>query len=276
MTILVATDFSETAANATAYAAELAARAKARLVLFHAFHLPVITSEVPLFVPPLEDEERTCMEALQKTAQELSVKHGYQLKTECRCSCGFAAEEIVSVAREVGASLVVVGMQGQGSVSERVLGSVATELVKRNQFPILIINRKVKFRSPKRIALACDFKEAPSREALEPMKALARIFKSSVYVLHVTGPTLQVSTADAAEGIRLEHELEGIEHAYHFVESEYVTDGISTFVRTGNIDLVVMVHHDRNLFARLFHPSNTRHIAFHTEVPLLALRGQTN
>ena len=47
-TILVATDFSSSAANAANYAAEMALRIKANLLLLHVYRIPIGYLEMPI------------------------------------------------------------------------------------------------------------------------------------------------------------------------------------------------------------------------------------
>lgn len=47
-TILAATDYSKTSLNAVDYAINLAKFKQSKVVLFHAYHPPIITSDVPI------------------------------------------------------------------------------------------------------------------------------------------------------------------------------------------------------------------------------------
>ena len=55
MTILVPTDFSDNARNAAVYAAQLAKKLDARLVLLHAYMLAAPVSEVPYMMVNAEE-----------------------------------------------------------------------------------------------------------------------------------------------------------------------------------------------------------------------------
>lgn len=61
-TILVPTDFSKIARNAIDYAVEIAKLTKAKLVLFHVYHVPVVPVEIPI-VMPIDEVKKETMES---------------------------------------------------------------------------------------------------------------------------------------------------------------------------------------------------------------------
>lgn len=272
-TILLATDFSPAAYNAMEYAVEMSKLSKATLILYHTYHIPLVSTEVPLPMPSLTDMERDCMEVLGKYAREINAMHGEGLTVECKCSCGFAADEIDILARECKPDLIIVGMRGAGILSQKLLGSVATTLIRRTAFPVLVIGDKVRFRSIKKIALACDFDETPVTAMFAPLKEIVQLFRSQVYVLNVVKELEPITTPKAVEGLRLEHALEGVDHSYQFVYNDDVENGIDDFIKKQNVDLLVMIPHDKGVFGNIFGTHHTRNEAFHTQIPLLAVKG---
>ena len=63
----------------------------------------------------------------------------------------------------------------------------------------------------------------------------------------------------------------GLNHTFHISENEHIIDGINDFAEENNIDLVVMVPRMHSGFHNFFFEQNTKQMAFHTKVPLLAL-----
>ncbi|HEX7480041.1 MAG TPA: universal stress protein [Polyangiales bacterium] len=138
--ILVATDFSEPSGHAVQYAAELCAKLGARLVLVHAYGLPA-------YVMPIEGS----MMASPQYAADLVVRLQDQLDAEVAklASRGIAIEtklvlgpaylEIVRVAQECGADLIVVGTHGRSGLSHAIMGSVAERVVRLSPTPVLSV-----------------------------------------------------------------------------------------------------------------------------------------
>jgi len=73
-TILAATDFSESAENAVDYAAALAEKAEAVLILLSAFHVPLVASEVPTLMFTLDELEKEGLQNLRETEARIRAR----------------------------------------------------------------------------------------------------------------------------------------------------------------------------------------------------------
>lgn len=270
-TILVPTDFSKAAHNAIDYAAEIAKLTKAKLILFHVYHVPVVPSEVPI-VPSMDEMEKNSLDGLKKIERNIHLKHGNKFAVECKCRCGFPVDEINLFTEENKIDLIVMGMEGTGYLTEKLIGSVTTSLIKKAKCPVLAIDKYVKFRSIKKIVLACDYTETNNKSILNPLKEFANLFKSHIYVLNVVRELETIPTInEAVAGIKLDHLLEGVNHSFHYAKSEDVIEGINDFVEEKKIDMVIMIPRMHTALQNLFHEPNTKRMAFHTKVPLLTL-----
>lgn len=270
--ILSPTDFSKIALNAINYAAEIAVRSKTKLVLFHVFHTPLLVSEVPVVIPTLDEMEKESLKQLKKIEDKLKVKYGTKLKTECVAKCGLAVDEIKQYVKENTVELVVMGMHGAGYLEEKFFGSITTSLIHDANFPVLIINKKVKYKSIKKIMLACDYLEIKDKTILNPLKQLAELYKSHIYILNVLNKQDKRPTiTEAVASIKLENAIEGLKHSFHYVKNEDIITGINDFTSTNQMDMIVMIPRKHSIFKRMVNEPNTKRMAFHAEIPLLAL-----
>lgn len=274
-TILVPTDFSKVAENAINYAAEIGKLTKAKIVLFHAFHVPVVATEGMYAMPALVELERNCMSGLKKIQRKLHLHHGEKLSVECVCQCGFAVDEITSYTSANRTDLIVMGMQGAGYLSEKLIGSITTALIQKSKCPVLAIDKEVKFRSVKKIALACDYNAIENAKIFEPLKEFAKLFKSHIYVLNVIGEhelePVRATESVVSDFMKFEYSLADVNHTFHYLENEEVVDGINKFVMEGKMDMVVMIPHKHTVLKNIFNEPNTKRMAFHSKVPLLTL-----
>ncbi len=271
--ILVPTDFSDISANSTAYAIEIAKRTKAKLILFHAYHIPVITSDAMVIAPAIEELEKYAAEKLAKLKDELLKKHGPGLNIECVSACGFAIEEINLFTKSNKVDLIVIGMHGANFVTEKLIGSITTSLIRSSNCSVLAIDNKVTFVEPKKIAFACDYMETDDKTILDSLKEIVSLFKSHVYVLNVIGkkefvPTIKEAVIDF---ISLEDSLEGVEHSLHYTHNKNIVEGINEFVLERKMDMIVMIPRKHSVLKNIFQEPNTKRMAFHTHLPLLAL-----
>ena len=143
-TILVPTDFSESAASALAWAQMLAKAFGAEIALLHVVDLEVVWMPVggpvaiPLTIPTGVTEEitkqaRAALDALERGAPEIS--HRLLRK-------GHAREVIISVAGEVDAETIVMGTHGRRGFSHLFIGSVAEYVVRQAPVPVWTVRAR--------------------------------------------------------------------------------------------------------------------------------------
>lgn len=269
-TIIVATDFSAAATNAFNYATGLAKETGVRIIFFHAFHVPVPATEMPVIVVTPEELEE---ENLRRLEQEASTARQREpaLQIDIAARAGFPVEEINRLAKEVSADLIVMGMHEMGKMNELFIGSTTTDVIEKTPCPVLVIPENVSFSKPEVIAFASDFKDVPG-QSLNIMKELAHLFHARVDVLNVVKPDEALTVDKAAAGLKLEHQLENIAHTHHFPVNDNVEEGIKDYIEQHSPSMLAMVHRKHSFFERLFGESNTQKAAFHTHVPLLAMR----
>lgn len=269
--ILVPTDFSVISNNALDYAIELAKLTHAKIILFHAYYIPVVAAEALMATPDPHEMESYARETLESLEQIIHVRHGNAIQTECVCTCGLAVDEIHLFVKKHQTDLVVMGMHGAGYLEEKLIGSVTTSLIRKAACPVLAIDKHVRFKIPRRIVMACDHSHI-RRSALWPLKDMAALFGSHVYILHVTKESVADMDLDTAiESLKLDDCFRQLDHSFHSVTNEEVVNGINDYVEKMHMDMVVMIPREKSFFEALFSGSNTRRMAFHTRVPLLAL-----
>lgn len=269
-TIIVATDFSAAAANAFDYAIGLAKETNAQLILFHAFHVPVPATEMPVIVVTPEELEEENLRRLEQMAAS-ARKRAPGVKVDIEARAGFPVEEINRLAQEVNADLVIMGMHEMGKIDELFIGSTTTDVIEKTPCPVLVIPENVVFSKPELIAFASDMKEVPG-QSLHVLKELAQLFHARIDVLSVVKSDEKLSVEQAAAGLQLEHQLEDLPHTHLFPVNNDVQEGIREYVAQHSPSILAMVHRKHSFFERLFGESNTQKAAFHTHVPLLAMR----
>jgi len=134
-TILHPTDFSEQAEFAFRLAAALARDHGARLILLH-----VISGSAIVYgegvVPPLsleDDRERWEKELHQLGVSDPSVPVEHRLKD------GDPVTEILAVAEQSSADLIVMGTHGRTGLERLLMGSVAEQVVRKAPCPVLTV-----------------------------------------------------------------------------------------------------------------------------------------
>ena len=270
-TILAPIDYSEVSNNALDYAAELAAFTNAKLVLLHAYHIPLPTGDAPILMISPKDVEEENKQAIKKAEKRIQKITGGKIKVESIAHEGFATDAILNVAKEKNADLIVMGITGAGKIAQAVIGSVSTAVMKKANIPVLIIPAKATFSEAKKIVYACDYEKIENHSALEPMWELAHIFGSEIMVFNVKDSRVQPTTKEAIEGIKLDHWLGRVKHSYWFSENRDIAEAINDFAKKNKAVMVAMVARKHSFPENLIHKSITKQMAFNTQMPLLSI-----
>jgi nucleotide-binding universal stress UspA family protein len=139
-TILLATDGSEEAQLAATTAADLAQKTNSELhVLTVGPDLPLyeLTEHPADFQDVLRKNRREAKEMLEQQAKRIEESGGTIKETYLRE--GRAEQEIVEVAEEIGAGLIVMGSRGYGRLRRALMGSVSDAVVRHAHCPVTIV-----------------------------------------------------------------------------------------------------------------------------------------
>ncbi len=272
-TILVPTDFSSASESALNYAAELALASKATLVIFHAFHFPIVnTYNAEILALPLDDVRESCEINLQQLRVSLQTKYP-ELIMDTVCQLGFAKDEIVAYLKEKKVDLLVMGMKEADFLTEKILGSTTTSLIENKHCPVLIVRENSEFKPIQKIALAYD--EAMEMNPLveERLNMIVDVFKPHICFLRVVPENGKVNVPDTIESINYHAALTNTSYSFHLQVNDDVTQGIIQFVEDNHVDLVVMMPREHTFFQKLFNQPKTRSMAFHGKQVLLTIPG---
>jgi len=141
--ILVATDFSESAAVALAYGRDLARTFNARLHVLHAVEDVMLrySPEVGFASPDLQ---KNLEAAAKRDLEKLITEDDRQTLTVVpviRTAVNIAAE-IVDYAKANAIDLIITGTHGRGAVKHFLMGSVAERVVRTAQCPVLTVHAR--------------------------------------------------------------------------------------------------------------------------------------
>jgi nucleotide-binding universal stress UspA family protein len=137
--ILVPLDFSEAAESVLEWAVHLAAEHGSRIVLFHAYHLPVEFQQLEgAYLPPdfWANVKAEAAETLGRYAEDV---RGRGVEVETVVTEGYAATAIIEEVENQSADLVVIGTHGLSGLKHLLLGSIAERVVQKAPCPVLTV-----------------------------------------------------------------------------------------------------------------------------------------
>ena len=191
--ILLATDGSEDAAQATTAAVDIAKRSGSELHLIHVWH-DVHTARAHAFVK--RELRRQGRETLDEQVQRIGEMGGTVTRSHLREGRTF--EEVIKLGDELEAGLLLVGSRGYRGLRRMLMGSQSEDIVHHADRPVLLVRFGENIWPPNRIVAGDDFSE-DAKKAAELAANLGKLFGARMLLLHADPHLSQVS-GEAVEG----------------------------------------------------------------------------
>lgn len=267
--ILMATDFSPVALNAANYAAEMALAINADLLLLNVYHMPVSYSELSITVDPQELKE-DAENDIKKLADELIHVTSHKVNIIPIVRMGSFLEELAELCDNVKPYAVVIGSKGSTGAERLFFGSNAVHVMKHLTWPLIAIPPGVKFSSVKKIGLACDFDHVVETTPIDEIEILVKDFNAELHILNISQQN-EYDPELIYESGMMQEMLASLKPNYHFITNKNTDDAIMEFAEKNNVDLLIVLPKQHNLFDKLTHKSHTKYLVLHSHVPVMAL-----
>ncbi|AMM49918.1 hypothetical protein TH61_00245 [Rufibacter sp. DG15C] len=278
-TILCLVDFTPISDHAARYAADLAHKIEAKLVLFHNIFEPTGTDFIAYggtpYAVPVRDENirqaqldrlNTLKEMLQGLTSELP-----QVQYDSEIRFGLVRETIAQVAQEVQADLIVLGNEGRKGMKDIFIGSVEADVLECAPCPVLIVSPNSPFKPLEKIVFATDLKGEPFTEVSFVIK-LAALFEAELLFLHIQNDELLDSAPLAQADLDLiKKRLPYPKASFYNEVSPHIEEGINRFCLQHQADMLVMGFHPSSFWKHLFLQDHAAKVAQHTQLPLLVI-----
>tara|TARA_R110002074_G_scaffold104764_10_gene226337 strand:- start:20994 stop:21815 length:822 start_codon:yes stop_codon:yes gene_type:complete len=262
--ILIPTDFSKDAQKAIDYAIHIFKREECIFYLLHAYYP---------FVPSAPDNRENYKQKLDELADKLDTEgHNPKHKFKDLFVFGTLANALEETIPTYKIDCVFIGTKGSTAMREMFMGSNTFRTIKTvDSCPVMVVPNNLPF-STDEIIFATEFTDKPDDHKLTPMLDIARIWNSTIIVVHIeTGKELNAGQLKNKE--RLEQRLKGLSHRFLEVkEAVSVTKALHRLAKESNkIGLIAMVRHRHSFFVELSRESVVKKMAFKAEVPLLVI-----
>ncbi len=268
-TILVPIDIPNASENAIDYAVELALQTKAKIILFHSYHVRMLLSSLVLIDGGFEKENKRRLKIIE---DEIVRKIGdKKIEIEIIVRNGFAADEIIEIIKKYNIDIIVMGVNGSNKSSKKFIGTTTISVIQKSKIPVLVIPNNAQFKKIEKIVLACDFNTLIPKKEIYELKEFAKNFNAKILIFGVLDP-LEIETDNHHISVlNLEDALEDIDHEIIFRSSTNILDEINLFVDTQQGDWLAMVPHSQEFISGVFHESKTNKMVYQSHVPLLSI-----
>jgi nucleotide-binding universal stress UspA family protein len=284
--ILVPVDYSEHSIQACRYALKLSLKANALVKIFHAFYSPaydlIELSGKKSTQQKLREEVTQKLitgekEKLQEFINTLSKYPEYRKtpgeKIETVIIPGLAKEEILRIAANFMPHLVVMGTRGKDAKENSILGSITEFAINKLQCPVMAVPVDYTFigeSNIKNIAYLTDFDESDFLSIKKLMGFISNL-GLTIHCLHIGGKS------GKWEKIKMEGLRDYFRNSYdttkvecHILDSDKNTlQAIDDYVKEKKINILSLTRRRRNLIEKVFKPSLTKRLFYHSNIPLL-------
>ena len=272
-TILVPTDFSELARNATELAAQLAQKVGAKLIMLHVVEDASVASiqyTGELVMPQIEDRLYIfkLIENSKKEFASLQSKYG-DLDIQEEIRVGNPYYSVQDMIKEYDIDLIVMGTKGASGAKEFFIGSNAEKVVRHAKCPVITVHDHVNAADINTVVFATGLKDAQG-DHINILRKLHEYFDFEVHILRVNTPNNFQVDRDSLNELQEYGEKSGIGNyqirVYNDVTEE---EGILHYADDIDADMIVMATHGRKGLAHLIAGSIAEGVVNHTKRPVL-------
>ena len=279
--ILIPTDFSDCAGNAIDFAVQSAKYLPIEITLLHTFEgkEDVLTDYLGVnksFNQSLLNEVQKKLSQLKKFIEE---SEGVIVNT-C-ISVNPLTDAVLEAAGENQSDLIIMGTLGASGLKEKLLGSRTATLIGKTNTPVLVIPHDYIWKKPEKLLLATNhFEKEPA--ILDFLFEMADLYMAKAQVIVFTEEegenafTILEHTRKTPryEKMLKEHYKQETLTAIHLFGNEF-EESLQEYIKLNEIDILAMITYPRNGFLdRIFHPSFTKRMSYHSHIPLLVIPAQ--
>ena len=274
--ILIPTDFSKNALNATRYALDLYAKLNCEFYFLNVFRLDSYTTNTLIIPEPgsaeFEAAKRVSEEGFTKLMDMLELhrdnpKHSFHTIS----SFNFLSEAIKQNIASKDIELVVMGTQGATGAKGIIFGSnTVNAMEKIRECPVMAIPEDLRFSAPKEIVFPTNYKSIFKRKELNYLLEIAMMHQTSISVLYFKKETALDEEQETNKQL-LDDILINVDHSFHTLTDKDVARGITSFVESRNSDMIAFINKKHFLFNSIFSRPLVKEIGYDAKVPILAL-----
>jgi len=267
-TIIVCTDFSQEAENATHYAASMAKENKYSIILFNLQTVSIHALNAQVSADFFYTQTLKNQNKLEDKASELKTL--YAIDTGHHLASGNFMEELENCIQLHECDFIVMGM-AEKTLEQKLLGNSVTRAIHKIKKPILIVPAHIEYTGIRKILFAYDTHKSMTWSAMNDIYYFINEFNAEVEVFNVSESLEDFAEVIHDTDLNSGYDLDDIKYSIKMIQSIEVIRAIEEEIRLTSPDLLTMVPYKYNLVESLFHRSKTAIMAYKNKVPLLSI-----
>lgn len=264
---LVPIDFSDASINSAKYAVALTNEIPdAEIILYHVF------SHITFSTLTKKDEgsrQQVSEAALEEVKSKIGIgKHNISVVAEE----GSFIENIINYVMGNDIEMVLMGITGSSRITQVFMGTNTLNVIRNVNSPVMIIPPDAYYRGLKKVVFISDFKDVARTTPFSSLKNILDLFKPQLNILNVDSEHyVELTPEYKIERDEMEEKLGQYNPEFSFLRSYDFLDGISSYAETKNMDVIITVPRKHSFLSQLFKTSNTKKLAYHSKVPIIAI-----
>jgi len=274
--ILLPTDFSSNSWNAIQYALEFLQKKKCNFFLLHVTTITDYANGDTPIIPMSESIEKALLAESKIELQKLlkKIKNQYNNKKHnlfVLTSVDYFIDAVRNHIEERDIELIVMGTKGASGIKKIIIGSNSGDIITKVKCPVLVVPEKAIFKMPQEIAFPTDYNLFYQTKILSGISELAKMYDAAIRILHVAKKDEKLTNYQKENKEYLHSFFMDEKHSFHKVTNRKIEAGVQCFVESRNIDLIVMIAKNLNLFQQILFKPTVEEISYHTEIPFLVI-----
>ncbi len=170
--------------------------------------------------------------------------------------------------KEFNAGLIVSGSQDKISFMQLLFGSPTETLIRKIDYPIIIIKEEPVSHQIREIALAIDISEGEDQPGIDEVIAFTRMLNARLQLVNViTNDKHDASVAiDTLNAIAKKKRVKN--YAIHVLESYSLEDALHSFSRRHNPDMIALLNQGKGKLHKLIFGSHTEDVLKEVDKPV--------
>lgn len=288
--VLVPVDFSSYSQMACEFGFRLAKDMDCNVKLMHAFFTPFYPASVPfgdsftlqatdkdLYHDVREKMEGEMKKVVDQIEERMAAGNLPHVSYKTALVEGLPEEQIINYSKKMRPMAIVMGTRGKSAKELDLIGSVTAEVMEGSKTPVFAIPEESSVKDlseMKNIVFLTNFREREFK-AFEIMMQFLKPYPIKIFLAHIA------KKEDVWNEIKLSGIQKYLVERYPQLQTEYklidqnvgLEETLEKFVKENKIDMISLSSSRRNIFARMFNPGIARRMLFHSDTPLLVIKG---
>ena len=281
-TILVLTNFTETATNAAEYAFRLATHVNADVLLFNTYDIPLAIGadgdiSHPLNTPEyLKAESTVKLEAMVAHLESLKEKFApHYPRISYASESGSDPNLFEKLEKENEVSMIIIGEKSPRNFFDRVLiTNPSTSLIENAKYPVLLLGCTTRFKPFKDVTFACGTLDYLHLKAIDFVTDMIGVFDAELDVVHISDckdpektKTEGIDYIQSATAFKTFINYPNL--AWHKLKGYDIASILEKFSGFINADMTCIIHQRHPFYDSVFHDIISKSMMSNHKKPIL-------